>query len=46
MCDIHCSFKHIQRIGSKHIYDVLTDLYVNERIIISGVLDYIYCFTL
>ena len=39
ICDIYCSLNHIQRIGSKHIHDVTTDLYVNETKIISGILE-------
>ena len=39
MCDIYCSFNNIQRKGSKYIYDVITDLYVNKTKIISGILE-------
>ena len=39
MCDIYCSFNHIQRIGSKYIYNVITDLYVNETAVIGGKLE-------
>ena len=39
LCDIYCSFNHIQRTGSEYIHDVITDLYVNETLAISGILE-------